>query len=183
MSREHQMSENELYPGIFFDCIKTSPIGDVWIAVNEIGVVSIQFDVREDDLLNYLVTRHKIRPVRSRTNIENIRTQIQNYLDGKTTELDIPYDLRHVSSFQRRVLETTIQVPRGQVTTYAGIAQRIGNPKAYRAVGQALRCNPIPIIVPCHRVISSDGTLGGYEGRFGNQRKVKLLKLEGVMLA
>ncbi|MBN2503327.1 MAG: MGMT family protein, partial [Anaerolineales bacterium] len=72
---------------------------------------------------------------------------------------------------------------RGQVATYSEIAKTIGKPKASRAVGQALRRNPIPIVIPCHRVIASDGTLGGYAGVMGDKRKIKLLKLEGVMLA
>jgi methylated-DNA-[protein]-cysteine S-methyltransferase len=81
------------------------------------------------------------------------------------------------------VLEETRRVPRGQVSTYAEIARRIGNPKAVRAVGQALRRNPIPIVVPCHRVVASDGTLGGYGGNLRDQRKLDLLKLEGVSFA
>jgi methylated-DNA-[protein]-cysteine S-methyltransferase len=81
------------------------------------------------------------------------------------------------------VLNAARQVPRGQVATYGEIAERIGKPRAFRAVGQALRNNPIPIVIPCHRVINADGTLGGYGGKVGSQRKIQLLQLEGAILA
>jgi methylated-DNA-[protein]-cysteine S-methyltransferase len=83
--------------------------------------------------------------------------------------------------FQRAVLEATASVPFGHVDTYAGIARRIGNPKATRAVGNALGRNPIPVIVPCHRVIRSDASLGGYTG--GLNIKEHLLNLEGVRIS
>ncbi len=97
--------------------------------------------------------------------------------------MELSVDLSSITPFQRSVLKETSNIPRGQVATYAEIAKRIGKPKAVRAVGQALRRNPIPIAVPCHRVIASDGTLGGYAGKLGDKRKVALLRLEGVVFA
>jgi O-6-methylguanine DNA methyltransferase len=85
-----------------------------------------------------------------------------------------------VSKFAARVYALTSEVPRGKVTTYGEIAKRMGKPKASRAVGASLRCNPTPIIVPCHRVVKGDGTLGGYGGSKGTPRKVELLKGEDV---
>lgn len=85
-----------------------------------------------------------------------------------------------VSRFAKRVYELTSKVPRGKVTTYGTIARRMGRPKASRAVGAALRANPTPIVVPCHRVVGQDGSLRGYGGGSGTPRKAELLKKEGV---
>ena len=82
-----------------------------------------------------------------------------------------------LTKFQWQVLKTTLAIPLGETRSYKWIAQQIGSPKSVRAVGQALRRNPYPLIIPCHRVIKSDGTLGGYAGRYGSQ-KARLLKLE-----
>jgi len=88
-----------------------------------------------------------------------------------------------MTEFQQQILKIVQLLPMGSTITYGEIADQIENPNASRAVGQVLRRNPIPIIIPCHRVISSDGTLGGYGGVIGSQRKIALLKHEGVILA
>ena len=88
----------------------------------------------------------------------------------------IKFDLREGTSFQQSVWKTLLQIPFGQVRSYQWVAERIGNPHAVRAVGQANRNNPIPILVPCHRVIKSDGSIGGYSG--GIKKKKKLLEIE-----
>ena len=85
-----------------------------------------------------------------------------------------------VSKFSARVYELVSQVPRGKVTTYGEVAAQMGSPKASRAVGAALRANPTPIVVPCHRVVKQDGTLGGYGGAKGVGRKAELLRKEGI---
>jgi methylated-DNA-[protein]-cysteine S-methyltransferase len=87
-----------------------------------------------------------------------------------------------LTTFQRKVLLTVAEVPRGEFTTYAELAKRIGQPKAARAVGQALGSNPMPLVLPCHRVLASDGSMGGYSGRGGVKTKEKLLRLEGARL-
>ena len=88
-------------------------------------------------------------------------------------------DLSAITDFQRQVLLAACQIPRGQVVTYTDIARRIGRPKAARAVGQALSRNPVPIVVPCHRVLAADGSLRGYTGGGGLHTKRQLLTLEG----
>ena len=110
-------------------------------------------------------------------------SQITNYLSGNRTTLDLPYDIHTLTPFQQQVLLAALQIPRGQVYTYADIARKIGNPKAVRAVGQALGRNPVPIVIPCHRVVASNGKLGGYSGGGGLATKRKLLVLEGAMMA
>ncbi|MGH3142870.1 MAG: methylated-DNA--[protein]-cysteine S-methyltransferase, partial [Gaiellales bacterium] len=93
---------------------------------------------------------------------------------------DVDVDLRAVPVFQRHVLDELVRVPYGEVTTYGALARRIGKPRAARAVGGALNRNPVPIIVPCHRVIGASGSLVGYAG--GLERKQTLLRLEGAAL-
>ncbi|MCH7662261.1 MAG: methylated-DNA--[protein]-cysteine S-methyltransferase [Chloroflexi bacterium] len=162
--------------------ITNTLIGNVWIAVTKTGLVAIDFDMEEHEFINQteeLTGGHAIPP---NEHVENAATQLRMYLEGKTTEILFPVDLSNVSRFQRAVLETVAKVERGQVVTYGDIARMIGKPGASQAVGQALRRNPTPISVPCHRVLSADGTLGGYGGRMGSERKIELLKLEGVIL-
>jgi methylated-DNA-[protein]-cysteine S-methyltransferase len=108
--------------------------------------------------------------------------EIRAYLDGKCTNFDLPTDISILTDFQQQVLQATQQIPRGRIATYMDIARKIGKPKAVRAVGQALGRNPIPIVIPCHRVIASDGSLGGYSGGGGLETKAKLLQLEGASL-
>jgi methylated-DNA-[protein]-cysteine S-methyltransferase len=103
--------------------------------------------------------------------------QLREYFSGDRSRFDLPVDLTALSPFERRVLETTRRIPYGQVVPYAELARRIGKPKAARAVGNALGHNPVAIVVPCHRVVRSDGGLGGYTG--GVRYKRDLLKIEG----
>lgn len=84
-----------------------------------------------------------------------------------------------MTAFQKRVLRAICKIPKGEVRTYKWVAQKIGSPDAARAVGQALARNPHPVVIPCHRVISSNGSLGGYSGKGGIKRKLELLRKEG----
>jgi O-6-methylguanine DNA methyltransferase len=104
------------------------------------------------------------------------RTELAEYLAGKRAFFSVPLDLSGVPAFQRRVLETAAGIPFGEVRAYAWVAERTGHPRAVRAVGTALGRNPVPIIVPCHRVLRSDGGLGGY--LFGLDVKDRLIDLE-----
>ena len=106
--------------------------------------------------------------------------QIVEYVDEKRMRFSVPLDLQGFSPFVRRVWKTAQQVPFGQTRSYAWIAARLGNPGAYRAVGNALGKNPVPIVVPCHRIVRSNGTLGGFSA--GLAWKKRLLAHEGVVL-
>ncbi len=118
--------------------------------------------------------------VEDRAATEGLRAELVEYLEGRRARLDWPLDLRRMrSDFQRRVLEATAALPYGAVTSYAGIAARIGAPSAMRPVAQALRWNPLPIVIPCHRVIGGSGALTGYAGR-RVELKQRLLAVEGV---
>jgi methylated-DNA-[protein]-cysteine S-methyltransferase len=168
-----------------------SPIGELILAATPEGLREIEFgsQVSESDF----VTRQRERglePVRLER-IENASPEVQailrhaaselnEYFGGQRARFDVPLDWGSMAPFQRAVLEATVSVPFGHVETYAGIARKIGKPGATRAVGNALGRNPIPVIVPCHRVIRSDATIGGYTGGLGI--KHRLLTIEGVTL-
>jgi methylated-DNA-[protein]-cysteine S-methyltransferase len=169
-------------PKIYYAAIPSSILGIVWLAATTNGLFGIDFDIDEEGFMNQIDPKNQYRLVRDGQRIQAKLDAVNNYLEGKTTEFNLKVDRRALTEFQASVLFATREVPRGQITTYGEIARRIGKPKAAQAVGQALRHNPIPIVLPCHRVISSDGSLGGYGGVMNSERKIKLLKLEGVML-
>ena len=112
--------------------------------------------------------------------LDDVRRELDEYFEGRRRDFDLPIDWTLVSPFGRRVLQATAAIPFGRVRTYGEMATQAGNPKASRAAGRALGANPIPIVVPCHRVIGASGRLTGYTG--GLQRKVALLQIEGVVL-
>ncbi len=174
--------EQVLPPLAHYGLIPDTIVGDVWAAVGEDGLVAIDFDMQEDEFIKHVWQKAQVRLERDEEQIAEVLEQVKDYLQGSRQKLDVKTDLRAATPFQRFVLQAAREVPRGQVATYAEIAKKIGKPKASRAVGQALRRNPIPIVIPCHRVVASDGTLGGYGGKMGSQRKITLLRLEGVIL-
>ncbi len=156
-----------------------SPLGPVLIGRSEQGVALVQY------LPHGSLTAHVRRllgedAVEDRVSTEGLRAELMEYLEGRRARLDWPLDLRRMrSQFQWKVLEATAALPYGAVTSYAGIAARIGAPTSARSVAQALRWNPLPIVIPCHRVIGGDGTLVGYAGKRVELKK-QLLAVEGV---
>jgi len=167
---------------VFYDCLPSTPIGPLYLAASSHGLLALSFGDSELDFIDWLrgYTQSEVRRDAGRL-AEPIR-QVREYLAGKRRQFDLPLDLRFMTDFQRRVLTTVAGVPAGQVTTYGDLARRIERPKGARAVGQALGSNPIPIVLPCHRVLAADGGLGGYSGRGGIKTKRYLLTLEGVDL-
>lgn len=169
-----------------------SPIGDLILAATSGGVREIEFaSSRPEAEFVAKLREHGVEPIRLRRMedapeevlpvLERTAIQLREYFGGRRDRFDVPLDWGAMAPFQRAVLEATAAVPFGALDTYAGIARKIGKPGATRAVGNALGRNPIPVIVPCHRIIRSDATLGGYTG--GLQIKQHLLSLEGVTLA
>jgi methylated-DNA-[protein]-cysteine S-methyltransferase len=111
--------------------------------------------------------------------LDPVRTELDSYFEGRLRRFESPLDWRLSRGFRREILNETARIPFGQTLSYAEIAKRAGSPRAHRAAGSALGANPIPIIVPCHRVLRSDGGLGGYGG--GLDVKRQLLRLEGAL--
>lgn len=155
-----------------------TPVGLLGLAATERGIARISFASDEDEFLARLLRRFGDRPVVSSSALDEARRELERYFKGKDLSFDLPVDLSILSPFEQRVLRVTARVPAGRVATYAEIAKRAGNPRAPRAVGNALNHNPVAIVVPCHRVVRSDGSLGGYGG--GVRIKEWLLRHEGA---
>lgn len=168
-----------------------SPIGELILAATPEGLREIEFGSQVAD--SAFVERQRERGMEPerleriedaapdvQAILQRAAAELREYFGGQRAQFDIPLDWGRMAPFQRAVLEATATVPFGHVDTYAGIARKIGKPGATRAVGNALGRNPIPVIVPCHRVIRSDATIGGYTGGLGI--KHRLLAIEGITL-
>jgi len=160
-------------------CSLPTPIGKVLVAATEAGLVRISFPQSEATFAAELRRTLDMDVVRSPEKTAEIVHQLRTYFAGERRKFDVRLDLRDMRPFQRRVLMAALSVPAGRVVTYGEIARRIGQPGGSRAVGQALGRNPIPIVIPCHRVIAAGGRIGGYGG--GLPIKRKLLRLEGSL--
>ncbi len=163
--------------------IFSSPLGKILIARSELGISLVEYLESESAAKSHLARLAGGEMREDKAGVETVYHELLEYLDHRRTRLDWPLDLRWArSDFQRRVLTATAELPYGAVTSYAGIAQRIGTPSAVRAVAQALRRNPVPIVIPCHRVIGNGGDLTGYAGNKISLKRT-LLSLEGVPMA
>jgi len=160
-----------------------SPLGPILIARSLEGVSMVEYLESPAATGSRLARLGGVDAVKDDAQIESLYRDLLDYLTGRRTRLDWPLDLRWASSeFQRRVLQVTAELPYGAVTSYGRIAHEIGVPAATRAVAQALRRNPVPIVIPCHRVIGASGGLTGYAGdKVG--LKQRLLAIEGVPVA
>jgi methylated-DNA-[protein]-cysteine S-methyltransferase len=170
-------------PQLWYASLAESAVGALFVAVSSQGVVAVDFGDNEARFVDRLRQAFGVQPNLSVERAGLAVRQLDEYVQGKRSAFDLPVDLEACSDFQRRVLEAAVAVPRGRLATYGEIAARIGAPHAARAVGQALARNPVPIIVPCHRVVAADGSLTGYSGGAGVETKAKLLRLEGAAIA
>jgi methylated-DNA-[protein]-cysteine S-methyltransferase len=158
--------------------VQDTPIGPLTLAATGEGLVRVGFG-GEDRVLEDLATEVSPRVVRLPARLDDLRHQLDEYFAGRRHRFEVPLDRRLSHGYRRRVLEALSEVPYGETVSYKDLAVRTGNPGASRAVGSAMATNPIPIVVPCHRVLRSGGALGGYGG--GIDRKVWLLRLEGAL--
>jgi methylated-DNA-[protein]-cysteine S-methyltransferase len=157
-----------------------SPVGELLVAVTDRGLVRVAFaDEPDDAVLGELAVRVSPRVLRLPARTDTARRELDEYFAGDRHRFDLPLDWSLVRGFAQGVLRATSRVPFGAVTTYRQVAEAAGSPRASRAAGNALGSNPIPIVVPCHRVLHSGGGLGGYAG--GLDRKRYLLALEGSL--
>lgn len=157
-----------------------TPLGELLVAVTPRGVVRVAYPgPGEDVVLEELAARVSPRVLRAPERTDELRRQLEEYFARRRRSFEVPVDWSLIRGFARGVLEATAAVPFGSVTTYRDVAAAAGSPRAYRAAGNALGANPVPIVVPCHRVLHSGGGLGGYAG--GLDRKRMLLTLEGVL--
>jgi len=156
-----------------------TPVGILGLSAGEAGLNHVDFVKDEDAFVERLLAEFGDRPVMRSTALDRARRELERYFRGRHLAFDLEVDLSALSSFDRKVLEVTARIPAGKVATYAQVAAKAGNPRASRAAGNALHKNPVAIIVPCHRVLRSDGSLGGYGG--GLPVKEWLLRHEGAI--
>jgi methylated-DNA-[protein]-cysteine S-methyltransferase len=155
-----------------------SPLGPLLLASTPRGLACVSYSQfrNEDETLERLAARLSPRVIEAPARLDDIRRQLDDYFAGRRHSFEIPIDWGLVGDFGRRVLGRTAAIPYGSVATYGDVARAIGSPRAARATGNALGANPMPIVVPCHRVVASGGKMGGYTG--GIERKQLLLTLE-----
>jgi methylated-DNA-[protein]-cysteine S-methyltransferase len=155
-----------------------SPVGTLLLAATPAGLVRVAYVdfEHEDAVLTELAARVSPRVLAMPRRLDGPRRELEQYFTGGRHSFELPIDWQLTKGFARRVLEATAEIPYGEVSSYREVAELAGSPRGFRAAGNALGSNPIPIVVPCHRVLHSGGGLGGYTG--GLDRKLTLLAIE-----
>ncbi|HEX3174918.1 MAG TPA: methylated-DNA--[protein]-cysteine S-methyltransferase [Solirubrobacterales bacterium] len=159
-----------------------SPFGPLLLAATPRGLVKVHLPASgysDEETLEELAARVSPRVLEAPARLDDARRQLERYFEGGLTEFELPLDWRLSKDFRLRALRAIARIPYGQTRSYTEIAKSAGNERAVRAAGTACGSNPIPIVVPCHRVLRSGGALGGYGG--GLPMKEALLRLEGVL--
>lgn len=161
--------------------VEDSPVGPLLLAATRRGLVELGYEGEKelDAYLERLAAKVSPRVLEAPARLDPVRRELDEYFEGRRTEFDVPLDWSLTKGFTRRILRATAKVPYGAVSTYRQMAAKAGNDRAVRAAGNALGANPIPIVVPCHRILRTGGSLGGYGG--GLPRKEFLLRLEGAL--
>ena len=162
-----------------FDVVD-SPVGPLFVAATDRGLLRISYDAAPESQLDRLAELAGPRVLRAPRRVDPVRRQLDEYFAGRREAFELEVDLRRAAAFQADVLRELARVPYGETTTYGALATRVGRPRAARAIGTVMNRNPIPIVLPCHRVVGADGSLTGYAG--GLERKEALLRLEGAIL-
>ncbi len=155
--------------------VTESPVGELFLAATPRGLCRISYRVEGQD--EELARVFGVRVLRMP--LDDVRRELDEYFEGRRRDFDLPLDLR-VAPFHEAVLHELARVPYGRTETYGALAAKVGRPKAARAVGTVMNRNPIPIVLPCHRIVGANGSLTGYAG--GLHVKRALLELEGAML-
>jgi O-6-methylguanine DNA methyltransferase len=156
-----------------------SPVGPLWLAATSKGLAAIELGGREADVLVAWRKRFGREFVQDEAAMAVYARELERYFKGAVTKLRVPLDLLVGTNFQRRCWDALTTIPYGETRSYKWVAEQVGQDRGFRAVGMANHANPIPIIIPCHRVVNADGRLGGYGG--GLDMKRALLRLEGAL--
>jgi methylated-DNA-[protein]-cysteine S-methyltransferase len=157
-----------------------SPLGQVLVAATPRGLVKVALPNEEtDEVLAALAESVSPRILEHPARLDEARRELEEYFDGRRTSFDLPVDWQLSHGFRRRVLRELPRIPYGETLTYSEIAARAGNPRAQRAAGSACGSNPVPLVVPCHRVVRTGGQIGNYGG--GPEMKEFLLELEDAL--
>ena len=155
-----------------------TPVGPIWVAVSEHGLVAVELSDEPDYLIKRLPKLGYQQVVSDSEKTKAALKQIREYLSEERREFDLPIDWSGLTTYQEKALRATYEIPYGEVTTYGDIAKQLGNPKGAIAVGRAEATNPMPLVIPCHRVLGADGGLHGYGAGEGIETKAWLLRLE-----
>lgn len=159
-----------------------TPLGRLWLAVSDRGLVAVEAGCSQAEFEAYL-SKHFKRPVEhTPKRVEGWAIQVREFLAGKRREFSGAIDWEVLRPFQQAVLRATYAIPCGETRTYKELAGQVGRPRSARAVGRAEATNPMPLVIPCHRVIGNDGKLHGYGLADGVRTKEWLLRMEGAML-
>jgi methylated-DNA-[protein]-cysteine S-methyltransferase len=169
-------------PLIYLGELNNTSLGDFRLAASDLGLLAVEWIDSQPDLDAYL--RRLKRPlVSNQAKLMPYAKELKDYLRGKRREFTFDIDWSVFRPFQRLALQAVFDIPYGETRTYGEIAAQIGHATAYRAVGRANATNPMPLVIPCHRVIGRDGKLHGYGGGDGLPTKEWLLKMEGAVFA
>ncbi len=163
--------------------LKGTPIGDLWLAVSDLGLAAVEWGKSQAEFESYLARRFKRTVEYKPKMVAQAASELREYLKGKRRAFTLVIDWTLLRPFQQSVLRLTYEIPYGETRTYKEIAEHLGKPHAARAVGRAEATNPMPLVIPCHRVIGMDGKLHGYGLGEGVKTKEWLLKLEGAVMA
>jgi methylated-DNA-[protein]-cysteine S-methyltransferase len=156
-----------------------TPLGRLLLASTPAGLVRVAFPVEDTEaVLASLAAQVSPRVLRAPARLDAVARELDEYFEGRRHAFDVPVDLQLAHGFRRAVLEKLVEVPYARTVSYAELAAQAGSPRAVRAVGTACALNPVPLVVPCHRVVRSDGTPGSYRG--GPEAKRRLLALEAA---
>ena len=164
---------------IYVDSLQTEALGLIGVAVSDRGLAHVRFfQAGERGFVDLLSSGRKVEAVHAPERTVSIVEQIRQYLQGERKSFETSLDWSDLTDFQKAVLRATLEIPYGETRSYGEVAAAVGNPRAARAVGQAESRNPCPLVVPCHRVIGSDGGLRGYGGSGDVNTKAWLLGFE-----
>lgn len=176
------MKKNQDAAPIYIGALSGTRLGNFRIAASDFGLVTVEWAESQEEFDSYLA-RLKRPVVEDAKRIKSYAKELAEYIEGKRRAFTIPVDWTLLTPFQRETLQAVFRIPYGETRTYLDIAQQINRPRAYRAVGGANAMNPMPLVIPCHRVIGMDGKLHGYGGGQGLKTKEWLLQMEGAVIA
>lgn len=158
--------------------LKGTALSPLWVAVSSKGLVAVEFPAKQESFIRYLQRRGYQQVIYDPDKVQPVLAQIGEYLGGRRRSFDLSIDWSMMTPFQESALRATCAIPYGHTVTYSEIARRINRPQAARAVGRAQATNPMPLVIPCHRVLGADGSLHGYGAGQGLATKEWLLGLE-----
>jgi methylated-DNA-[protein]-cysteine S-methyltransferase len=163
---------------VYIAAVQDTPLSPVWLAMSDDGLAAVEIQASQADFTRQLERRGYSPVVLDPARLAEVAEQFQEYLAGRRRSFEIPIDWSRMGSFQQSALRATLAIPYGETLTYSQIASQIRRPNAARAVGRAEATNPLPLVIPCHRVLGKDGKLHGYGAPGGIKTKAWLLELE-----